>query len=749
MRIVLEDLRTGAVRVDEVPGPAVPPPPGRVLVRNVRSLVSVGTERATIEFCKAGLLEKARRRPELAKRIVKKAMTEGPRRTLAAVRRRLEEPLALGYSSAGIVLAIGAKVEGFRPGDRVACAGQSIAAHADLVSVPVHLLAPVPDAVSLDQACFGTVGAIGMQAIRLARLELGEHVVVLGLGLVGMVTALLARAAGCHVIGIDIDPSRIAFAEELGFAATGPEEGVARFVAARTGGHLADKVLLCAATPSSEPVALAPDLVRQKGVLVVVGDVGMKLSRRAFYDKEIELHVARSYGPGRHDPAYEERGVDYPYAYVRWTENRNLRAVLDLMAAGRFDVTPLISHRFPVDEAPRAYALLSEKSTERPLGIVLEYGDEADAAALPRSGFQVAPAPRPRSVECRPTGKVRLGLLGAGTFAQSVLLTHLRRDGRIEFAAVHTASGVSAATAARRFGIERAVADPDQILEDSSVDAVVIASRHDSHAEYVIRALRAGKKVFVEKPLAMNEEDLDAIEDTYLDLERGGRAPYLQVGYNRRFSPLVSTLKGAFAPSTPLVMIQRVSVPPVGDAGWILDPLVGGGRMVGEGCHFIDLFLHLAQSEPIELSAQALGAAGAGAGTGPHADPSVTVTLRFANGSLATFHYLTSASPRVPKEVLEVHGGGVSATLWDYRRLRVLGRRVSGRKWFLFQDKGHAAQLRAFVDALATGRPSPTPFPQLRAVSAITFRLAAALRAGGMLDLATPSTAEATMRENA
>lgn len=728
MRIVLEDLRSGEVRVDQVPGPAAIPPRGRVLVRNARSLVSVGTERATIEFCKAGLLDKARRRPELAKKLVKKAMTEGPGRALDAVRRRLEQPLALGYSSAGVVLATGAKVEGFRPGDRVACAGQSIAAHADIVSVPFHLLAPVPDAVSLDQACFGTVGAIGMQAIRLARLELGEHVVVLGLGLVGMVTALLARAAGSHVIGIDIDPGRVAFAEELGFAATGPEDGAARFVAARTGGYLADKVLLCAATPSSEPVALATDLVRQKGVIVVVGDVGMKLSRRAFYDKEIELHVARSYGPGRHDPAYEERGVDYPYPYVRWTENRNLRAVLDLMAAGCLDLTPLISHRFPVDEAPRAYALLSKMSAERPLGIVLEYAEEVDARA-PLQASAEAPAPRQRTAERRPMGEVRLGILGAGTFAQSVLLPQLRRDGRVLLAAVHTASGVSAATAARRFGIERAVADPDQILADSGVDGVVIASRHDSHAEYVIRALRAGKKVYVEKPLAMNEEELGAIEDTYLDLERAGQKPFLQVGYNRRFSPLIATLKGACSEISPLVMFQRVCVPPVGDARWILDPLVGGGRIVGEGCHFIDLFCYLARSAPIELSAQSVG------GAGPDPDPSVLVTLRFANGSLATLHYLTGASPREPKEVLEVHGGGVSATLWDYRRLRVRGCRVSGRKWFLFQDKGHAAELRAFVDSVAAGAPSPTPFPKLREVSAITLRVAEALRSGGAVVL--------------
>jgi predicted dehydrogenase/threonine dehydrogenase-like Zn-dependent dehydrogenase len=703
MKQVSQQPRTGEVTVADVPAPELPD--GYVLVRTRYSLISAGTERSKIELGRKSLIEKARARPDLVRKVVDRARVEGARSALAVARDRLDARTPVGYSSAGIVERVGRGVEGVSPRDRVACGGGGFANHAELVAVPQTLVARVPDTVDLADAAYATVGAIALHAVRQAGASVGEHVGVIGLGLVGQLAVRLLSASGCFPVGIDPDPQAVAVAGlggARGFLRGEPT--LEQAVAALTGQGL-DAVLVCAASSSSDPLDLAVSLARGRATIVIVGDVPVTTSRERMYRKELELKIARSYGPGRYDRSYEEHGRDYPIEYVRWTEQRNMQAFVDLIAAGRIAPSDLTTHRFPLDRAPEAYATLLDPAAEtRAFGVLLEYGEEAPH----RTAAQARPSRRASS-------SPRIGLIGAGAFARSVLLPALSSTGAT-LAAVATSGGLGAADVAARYGIERAVG-VDELLAADDLDAVVIATRHDSHAALTAQALRAGKAVFVEKPLALSVEELDEVSEA---LGHGGP---LMVGFNRRYAPFTARLRAALAQAPAPVLTVRVNAGPLARDHWLNDLADGGGRLLGEGCHFVDLLAHLAGSRPV--SAYAVAAAGDHPLEG---SDSFVGTFAFANGALGSLVYTGAGDPRLPKERVEAFGGGVAGVIDDFRRLELL---VGGKRSVekARQDKGHKAELAAFVAAVAGQAPAPEPESYFVSTRA-TLALAESLRSG-------------------
>jgi polar amino acid transport system substrate-binding protein len=701
--------RTGAIQVEDVPEPVAQP--GWVVVRNRYSLISAGTERGKIDLGRKSLVGKARARPDLVRKVVARARVEGPAAAFAVARERLDTLSPLGYSSAGIVVTVGAGVDGLSPGDRVACGGGSWANHAEVVAVPKNLVARVPAGASLEAAAYATVGAIALHGMRQAEASIGERVGVIGLGLVGQLAVRLLVAAGCSVVGIDLDSAAVetaARAAALGLRRDDP--ALAAAVATATDGRGLDAVLVCAAG-SADPLALAAELCRHRGRIVVVGDVPIELDRALMYEKELELRLSRSYGPGRYDRDYEEHGRDLPAEYVRWTEQRNLEAFVELVAAGRIDPTELTTHRFPVAEAAAAYDLLVGGGAEpRPFGVVLEYEAEA-RPELPR-----------RTVAARRVEGLRIGLVGAGAFARATLLPAFRAAGA-SFEAVASTGGLSAADVAERFGFAR-VATPDEILADDDVDAVVVATRHASHAAYAAAALRAGKHVFVEKPLALTEDDLAAVEEA-----ASASDAVLVVGFNRRFAPLTEQLRAAFRGVRDVVFVVRVNAGPLPAEHWLHDPEDGGGRLLGEGCHFVDLALHLADAEPESVFAVAV----AQPARPLECSDTFSAVLRCANGSFATVVYAGGGDTRLPKERIEAFGGGTAAVLDDFRRLELYrgGNRTVTRG---HQDKGHRAEVAAFVAAARGEAEAPAARSYLVSTRA-TLALADSLRLGVPVNL--------------
>lgn len=689
MKQVLQNLRNGKTQVVEVPAPS--PGPGLVLVRTAASLVSAGTERTLVEFAGKSLLGKAASRPDLLRQALTKARREGLLAAAQAAFGRLGEPMPMGYSSAGTVVEVGDGVTEYKVGDRVACAGGGYAVHAEYAVVPVNLVAPIADNVDLEQAAFSTLGAIALHGFRLAEQQVGARMAVIGLGLLGQLAASVAAAAGCQVLGIDLDAERVKLARRRGLqAATNAQaEKSARSF---TAGQGFDAVLVCAATESSEPLALAAELARDRATVVVVGDVGMQISRRQFYAKELNVIVSRSYGPGRYDPGYEEAGLDYPIGQVRWTEGRNLAAFADLLASGAVDVSALISHTFPIDAAPQAYELISGGGAA--LGVLLSYPDAKGK-----------PAKTLTFTEAKPLGKdvVGLGVLGAGNFARNTLLPAIKGIKGLELVGIASASGRAAGDLGQRFGFRYAGSDADKIIKDKQVNAVAILTRHHLHAEQTLAALAAGKAVYCEKPLALNEQELAAIEKALAQQN----APLLIVGYNRRFAPLAIELKQALDEGgQPLAAHMRVNAGRLPAEHWLHDPAQGGGRLLGEGCHFIDFLTFLVGQAPNLVYAQALPDGGV------YRQDNLAVTLSFPDGSLGTLHYLANGDSSIAKERLEVFSGGLVAELDDFRQLRLTenGRTLSsgGR-----QDKGHRAAWEHFTATLRQGGPPPIGYGQI------------------------------------
>jgi predicted dehydrogenase/threonine dehydrogenase-like Zn-dependent dehydrogenase len=708
---VIQNIRDGRLSVATVPEPVARP--GHVLIANACSVISAGTEKMVLELARKSLLGKARERPDQVRRVLQKLRQEGFFATVAQVRAKLDEPLGLGYASAGIVLACGAGVREFRPGDRVASNGP----HAGVVCVPRHLCASVPEGVPFEQAAFGVLGAIALQGVRLARLGLGETAFVIGLGLVGQLTVALLRASGVRVLGTDPDPARCALACRLGAERATPGLGAGE-VHALSRGLGADAVLITASTKSNGPVELAGETVRPKGRVVAVGAVGLTLPRRPYYFKEAEFVVSCSYGPGRYDPEYEERGHDYPATHVRWSEQRNLQAFLDLVGAGRLDLAPLITHRFPLAGAEAAYQLI-ESGSEPYLGIVLEHPEHTPEVSR-RLELRAEPA----------AGPVGIGCLGAGNFARTVLLPAVARTGRLRLRLLCSAGGLSAAHSGARLGFEAVTADEDAVFQDPDVRAVFIATRHDQHAAQVVKGLRAGKHVFVEKPLALTSAELAEIEETLAAASEP--RPLLLVGFNRRFSPAAVRVQEFFAGvEAPRTVSVRFNAGPVAADHWTQVEEVGGGRLIGEACHGIDLATFLAGSPPVRVFAEAVG--------GPRA-PAVTedqcfITLRHANGSLSSVAYLAGGDRAFPKERVEVLGGGRLAVIDDFREVvtSVGGRVRRRRAWG--QDKGHRTEVEAFARVLAEGGASPIPWEDLRAVSLASILAVQSLREGVPFDL--------------
>ena len=706
MKQVLQNVRDGKTRVAEVPEPLVRP--GQVLVANRASLLSAGTEKMVLELTKKSLLGKAKERPDQVRRVLEKMRNEGIFNTLQQVNAKLDEPMTMGYCSSGIVLACGKGVESFKPGDRVASNG----AHAGVVCVPKNLCAHVPDNVSFDQASFTVLGSIALQGIRLSKLELGETALVIGLGLVGQLAVQILRAGGIRVIGTDPDESRCRMALEFGAETARP--GISpRDVEELTGGLGADAVLLTASTKSNGPMDLAANAVRKKGRIVLVGVVGLELDRRPFYFKEAEFVVSCSYGPGRYDPSYEEAGRDYPAPYVRWTEQRNLSAVLRLMADGRLDVNRLITHRFGIEEGEKAYQLI-ETASEPYLGIILQYPEtsEGNEKRLVRS--------KPTRLE----GRIGYGCVGVGQFARAVLLPAIQKQKDFHPVLLCSAGGVSAAYTGEKMGFDAVTTDEGEVLKSADVQATFILTRHDQHGAQVLESLKAGKHTFVEKPLALTLEEIDRIETLLSQKEE--KAPLLTVGFNRRFSPTARRVKAFFskvaAPKTVSIRFNAGALP---TEHWTQDSEVGGGRLIGEACHAIDLAVYLTGSRPVRVYAESVG--------GDHA-PAVTddqafITLRHADGSISSIAYLAGGDKAFPKERVEMTGGGKVAVLDDFRRVELW----SGGKAVVekgTQDKGHADEMKAWAKALKEGGPAPIAWEDLRAISLASILAVQSLREG-------------------
>jgi predicted dehydrogenase len=720
----VQDPRSGRVSVEDVPEPALGR--GGVLVRTGASVLSAGTERSMLAFAERSLLGKAQARPDLVRQVWHKFRQEGLAQTYAAVRSRLDQPVPLGYSSAGTVLAVGAGVSSVGVGDRVACAGAGYATHAEIAFVPGNLCVAIPpradgSAIPFEEAAFATLGAIALQGVRLAAPTLGERVVVIGLGVIGQLGVQLLRAHGCAVLGVDRDPTRVALARELGAeAGVTPDDGSVAEILTFTRGRGADAVLIAAATDSNEPVELAGTISRRKGRVIVVGSVRMDVPRRTYYERELSLTVSCSYGPGRYDPAYEEGGQDYPVAYVRWTEQRNIEAFLDLLAARRLDVQPLITHRVPIADAEGAYRLLEPDARGPSLGIVLTYPGSAGGSKMSRT-------PSMQSLTTRDTDVIGVAAVGAGQFARSVVLPALRRIPGVHLRTVAAASGLTASRSARRFGFERATTDLGDVLEDPAVRAVFVLTPHRLHAMQAMAALKGGRHVFVEKPLCVTEEELRELVALYRSLATSPTAPILTVGFNRRFSPLAARLRTETAGIRPLVLAYRVNAGRLPTGHWLEAP-EEGGRIVGEACHFIDLAAFLVGALPVRVFA---------AGPRGSAEPTAMV-VHLADGSVLTLTYVAAGARGLPKEQLEVFGGGRAWVLDDWRVLRTFGEGRARRVRRFAPAKGHREELAAFVSAVRAGGPEPIPFEHLVSTTQATFSALESFRRGVPVDVPLP-----------
>jgi predicted dehydrogenase/threonine dehydrogenase-like Zn-dependent dehydrogenase len=720
MRQVIQNISNGNLCTVEVPAPMVQP--GQVLIQNHCSLISAGTEKTARDLAKKSLLGKARERPDHLRRVLEKVRQEGLWNTVRQVREKLDDPMPMGYCSAGIVLACGAGVQQFKPGDRVASNGP----HAEVVSIPENLCARVSDDVTSEQAAFTVLGAIAMQGVRLSQIALGETALVIGLGLVGQITVALLKAAGATVFGTDLDPGKCELAKQMGadVARTGLP---ATEVQEMTNDQGADAVLITASTDSDAPVTLAGDAVRKKGRIVAVGAVGMNLPRRAYYFKEAEFVVSCSYGPGRYDPQYEDYGQDYPAAYVRWTEQRNMQAVLDLVANDRVDFSPLVSHRFSIDHAADAYALI-ESGGEPYLGIMLQYPTKP--CTTRSETFAV------NSRSAKP-GQIGAGLLGMGNFARMTLLPAMQQTGAFRPEIVCSAGGLSATHHGKKNKFARVTNDETSVMQNSRVDAAFILTRHDQHARQVAAALRANKHVFVEKPLCLNRRELAEIEQLLDDL--GERAGHLMVGFNRRFSPSAQAIRECFENvSQPLTVSVRMNAGAIESDHWIQSESIGGGRIVGEACHAIDLSTFLTGSPVVRVHAEAIG--------GLHA-PEITedqcfITLRHANGSISNVAYLAGGDRAMPKERVEVIGGGKSAVIDDFRRADLWSSGKRKTLWRGRQDKGHCAELQAFASAIQTGSASPIPWSDIHATTLASILAVQSIREGAPIDVSTTAVTE-------
>lgn len=716
MKQVVQNFKTGELKIEELPPPALRP--GGLLVRTAYSLISAGTERTTVATAQSSLIGKARQRPDLVMQVLDTLRREGLRNTYEKVMARLETVKALGYSSAGVVIGVGEGVGGFHVGDPVACAGAGYASHAEVNFVPANLCTPVPEGLSLDKAAYTTLAAIALQGVRQARPQLGESVVVIGLGLLGQLTVQLLVAAGCRVFGIDLDPVTVELARKSGaHEAVLRSEDVHKLVEAFTSGRGADSIIITASTSSNDPVKLAGEIARDRARVVVVGAVKIDIPREHFYMKELELCLSRSYGPGRYDPSYEEFGFDYPIGYVRWTEKRNMEEVLRLMAAGQLNIDLLTTHRYRIERATEAYDLILGKNGQEPVcGVLLEY-DTASPVVSRVETKHAAKVARLRD------GRVGVGFIGAGNFATASLLPHLRDHDAVVLTGLANSTGISGKNTAERFRFGFCASSPSEVISDGGTDAVFIATRHNTHAPLVCEALRAGRAVFVEKPLCLNEAELKSV----LEAWRASERPALMVGFNRRFAPLAVEIKKAFGrKTTPFSINYRVNAGFIPKDSWIQDPIQGGGRIIGEVCHFIDLMQYFTDAEPVKVYGEAVTT-----GSEKETDEdTVQITLKFSDGSIGNVSYIAVGDKGFPKERVEIFGSNAVAILDDFKSALFTkggGSRSLGNG---SQDKGHRQEVRAFIDTLVKREAMPITVKSIVATTLTTFKILESLQSG-------------------
>ncbi len=721
-------MRSGAIAISDVPAPTAPKRAG-VIVRVHASLISAGTEKMKVDLARASLIEKARKRPDDVKKVLAEVKQQGFWSTWQRVSRKLDTPGPLGYSCAGEVIAVSEDVDDLKPGDRVACGGQG-AYHSEMVSVLRNLCVKIPDNVPFEEACFTTLGAIAMQGLRQANVTFGESVVVIGLGLVGQLACAIAKAAGCVTIGVDLDDHHVEVARKATatYAFNRNQEGIAETIRSLTNGFGADAVIICAATSSNDPITFSAEIARDRARIIMVGVSEMNLPRDVYFGKELEFRLSRSYGPGRYDPSYEERGQDYPIGYVRWTERRNMQEFARLLAEKKIDTKAITTHTFPIECAEEAYSIIAGEKKERYLGMVLTYPSSITNYELRITKENGTPSST--------LAGINVGFIGAGNFAQGFLLPTLKENAKL--VAVANQSGASAEDAKSKFGFERTTTNANEVIDASDINTIFIATRHGEHAQLAAQALRAGKNVFVEKPLALNYEQLQDVAAAY---QESGRK--LLVGFNRRFAPLVTKMKSFFdgndnsAPS-PKMMLYRVNAGPLPRSHWTQDEEDGGGRIIGEVCHFIDTAAYLTgDAMPRSVFAKSISS-----GRADLVDhDTVSITIEYEDGSVAEILYLANGSKILPKEELQVFSNGRTAILKNFIELE-LWTSNSKPKIEKGAGKGHAEEVKAFLDSLnpllfkegaGGGQEGPIPFDSLLATTLVTFAIRESLATGEVI----------------
>ncbi|WP_034042342.1 bi-domain-containing oxidoreductase [Wocania ichthyoenteri] len=709
MKQVIQNFKTGELYVDEVPKPSISN--NMVLVENKFSLISAGTERGTVKVGKANLLGKAKQRPDLVAQVLQNIKKEGLKATIDKVKTKLDSLKALGYSTSGVVLASLDSDSRFKPGDRVACAGQDYASHSEIVGIPQNLVAKIPDNVSFKEASFTTLGAIAMQGVRQADPRLGDKVCVIGLGLLGQLTVQLLRANGCKVFGVDLSKNLVDLAIE-----SGAEEALLRnnpnlltSIDGFTNGHGFDSVIITAAAPSNDPIELSAIISRKKGKVVVVGAVKMDIPRDPdFYRKELELKMSCSYGPGRYDTKYEEDGEDYPYAYVRYTEQRNMETFLGLISQGAVKLDNLITHIFDIDEADKAYDIVLGKTREPHIGILLKYdqNDKKESSLV--------------SLDSTPNiSDINVGFIGAGSFAQSYLIPHVKKQG-VSLDTVVTTKGITAKNVGSKFEFSKASSDAKDIIGSSEINTVFIATPHNSHSSYTIEALNSGKHVFVEKPIAMNLDELDKVKEAYLKSKSK-----LMVGFNRRFSPIAEKINEVFSKNNEAKVINiRVNAGFLPKEHWTQNPNLGGGRVIGEMCHFIDLMQFFTSSKPIKVYAACVKTEN----TKLTPEDNISITISFQDGSIGNLLYLGNGDKSLPKELVEVFSGGTIGRIHDFRSGEI---HQSNKVVKLKLDgKGHKQEIEAFISSLKSNKTSPIPFESIYLTTLTTFKILDSIATG-------------------
>jgi predicted dehydrogenase/threonine dehydrogenase-like Zn-dependent dehydrogenase len=710
MKQILQNLSSGTTII--LDAPVHHALQNQMLVNTSVTLISAGTERMLVNFGKSSYFEKARQQPEKVKMVLEKVKTNGFMATMDAVRSKLEQPLELGYCNVGVISKIDSRITNFKVGDRIVSNGP----HADIVKVPANLCALIPNNVDDESAVFTVVASIGLQGIRLAAPTLGEAVVVIGAGLIGLLTVQLLKAQGCRVLAIDFDESKLELARQFGAETCNPQAGEdplsAAFAFSR--GHGIDAALITASTKSSDPITLAAHMSRKRGRIVLVGVTGLELNRADFYEKELTFQVSCSYGPGRYEPNYEKQGLDYPIGFVRWTEQRNFEACLDMMASGQLNVKPLITHRYLFEDAEKAYQTLTEDKSA--LGIILKY--TSDPVLRVKEVVTLKPQ------QTFDASKPVLGFIGAGNYASRILIPAFKASGA-QLHSIVSSGGVNSVVHGKRVGFIQALSNVDNMFADKSVNAAVIVTRHNTHASLVCKALRAGKHVFVEKPLAISLEELAEVEAIYHTTVISQKQLHLMVGFNRRFAPHVQKMKALLTPiKAPKSFIMTINAGAISSDHWTQDSTIGGGRIIGEACHFIDLMRYLAGSEIISAEARRIGKT-------PYLDvteDNASITLGFADGSFGTIHYLANGAASFPKERIEVFTSGRILQLDNFRKLKGFGWPGFQKMNQWRQDKGQRACASAFLSAIEQGSTSPIPVDEIFEVARVTIEIAMRLR---------------------